>query len=126
MRIENYPRIARQARALKVEKIREPLSIGGVCGTLGCSRGELQDAFENVYDVNPVICLRNLRHAYVHRLLLSQADTSVQDCADAVGFQHLPGDAQESSSMFGDLPSFTLGRQKQNRSTDSHPVRLAG
>lgn len=113
LRVDCYPRIARKARELMVEKLGEPLSISDICRTIGCSRRALQYAFESVYDVKPLTYLRLLRLERAHKLLLSQPDATVQDSAEAFGFHHLPRFAQHYLTMFGELPSSTLRRRKQ-------------
>tara|TARA_Y100001972_G_scaffold90235_1_gene110436 strand:- start:157 stop:1131 length:975 start_codon:yes stop_codon:yes gene_type:complete len=116
LRVESYPRIARQARALMAERLHEPLSISDICETIGCSRRALRYAFHNVYDVNPATYLRNMRLEAVHRRLVSQPDTTVQNAAEAFGFDHLPRFAQYYARMFGELPSRTLGKRRQRPS----------
>ncbi|WP_178385383.1 helix-turn-helix domain-containing protein, partial [Pseudomonas aeruginosa] len=113
LRVHAYPRIARRARELMVEKIGESLSISDICQSIGCSRRALQYAFESVFDVKPLTYLRLLRLERVHKLLQSQPDATVQDSAEAFGFHHLPRFAQHYMTVYGELPSQTLSKHKR-------------
>jgi AraC family transcriptional regulator, ethanolamine operon transcriptional activator len=108
LRIDSYPRIARKARTLMLERIGEPLTVTDICSAIGCSRRALQYAFESVYDVKPLTYLRLLRLDCARKLLLRDAGITVQESAEAFGFHHLPRFAQYYVSMFGELPSKTL------------------
>jgi AraC family ethanolamine operon transcriptional activator len=114
LRADSYPRIARRARAVMLERLADPLSITDLCAGLGCSRRSLQYAFESVYDLGPVAYLRNLRLGEARRRLTSgRSGTTVQDVAAAVGFTHLPRFAQDYARMFGERPSESLAARRR-------------
>ena len=109
LRADSYPRIARRARAVMIERMGEPISISDLCNELGCSRRALQYAFESIFDVKPVAYLRTLRLAAARKALTAnRRDTTVQDVAAAVGFAHLPRFAKDYARMYGEKPSETL------------------
>ena len=111
LRMQSYPRIARRALVMMLDRLDEALTIGDLCRSLGCSRRALQYAFENVYDINPVAYLRNLRlHAARKALLMPRPSTTVQDVAVAYGFSHLSRFAKAYAFMFGEHPSQSLAR----------------
>jgi len=109
LRAESYPRIARRARAVMIERMGEPISITDLCNELGCSRRALQYAFESIFGVKPVAYLRTLRLAAARMALTAnRRGTTVQDVAAAVGFAHLPRFAKDYARMYGERPSETL------------------
>lgn len=106
-----YASIARQARALMLERIAEPISIQVLCDIVGCSRRALQYAFNSVYGVGPVAYLRALRLNAVRReLQWPQSGTTVLDEASKRGFWHFSRFAREYAQLFGEKPSQTLAR----------------
>lgn len=111
LRVDSYPRIAKKARSVMLEQLGEPLRIGELCSSIGCSRRALQYAFQNVFGVNPVTYFRFLRLAAARRSLIDpHRTTTVQNVAAQFGFVHLPRFAQEYMQMFGELPSQSLAR----------------
>lgn len=115
LRVDSYPRIAKRARAIMLDRLGESLSVTDLCNELGCSRRSLQYAFESIYDLGPVAYLRTMRLAAARRrLTCSKPGTTVQDVAAAVGFNHLPRFAQEYARMFGERPSESLAAHRSN------------
>lgn len=109
LRAASYPRIARRARALMLERLGEPLTVTDICLGLGCSRRSLQYACESVFDLSPMAYLRNLRLAAARQQLrCAGPGTTVKGVAAAVGFSHLPRFAQAYSQMYGEWPSQSL------------------
>ncbi|PPC74531.1 AraC family transcriptional regulator [Pokkaliibacter plantistimulans] len=92
----------------------EPPSIIDLCNKIGASRRKLQYCFHETLGINPVAYLRTLRLNEAHRALL-QADstTTVQDVAACWGFWHLSRFATDYRQLFGERPSDTLRRHRQ-------------
>lgn len=109
LRADSYPRIARRARALMLERLGEPLTVTDICLGLGCSRRSLQYACETIFDLSPMAYLRNLRLAAARQQLCRGGPgTTVKSVAASVGLSHLPRFAQAYSQMYGEWPSQSL------------------
>jgi AraC family ethanolamine operon transcriptional activator len=107
--------VVERARAYMHAHIDEPITVAGLCKTLGVSRRTLQYSFQDILGLNPVRFLRALRLNGVRRELRHPPPAAtVQDAAARWGFWHLGHFVTDYRHMFGELPSETLrGRRLQ-------------
>ena len=115
--------VVERARSFMRAHIDEPITVAGLCKTLGVSRRTLQYSFQDVLGLNPVRFLRALRLNGVRRELRHPPPAAtVQDAAARWGFWHLGHFVTDYRHMFGELPSETLrgrGLQGGRRGTPS-------
>lgn len=105
--------LVEQAQALAMESHSEPVTVSELCDRLGVSRRTLQYCFQQVLGTNPINYLRAIRLNRVRReLRTSTVETlRVADVAAKWGFWHLSHFARDYRTLFGELPSETLGRR---------------
>jgi AraC-like DNA-binding protein len=90
----------------------EPLTVADIAGAADLSIRGLQDAFQRVLGLTPMMYLRQVRLAYVHEDLL-QGDpdaTSVGDVAKRWGFTHAGRFSGAYAQRYGEYPKTTLRR----------------
>ncbi len=123
---EEVPALTPTARKRMVDRAREyalscqetPPSILELCNRIGASRRKLQYCFQEALGVNPTTYLRTLRLNAAHRALCHSDDTvSVQDVAAQWGFWHLSRFANDYAKLFGEKPSATLRRVREDYMT---------
>lgn len=108
-------RIVREARAYMRHHAAEPLGVPDLCEALQVSRRTLQYSFHDVLQLSPVTYLRVLRLNGVRRELREGGREPVADCAARWGFWHLSRMATDYRALFGELPSQTLQRAREQR-----------
>jgi AraC family ethanolamine operon transcriptional activator len=123
------PRSLRRAAVARIEEYLhalrgEPPSIPVLCAFAGVSERTLQYAFREHLGMTPVRYLKLLRLDRVHRELRDPRSdlASVTEAAVRSGFYDLGRFAGDYRSLFGELPSETLGRALARRHGD--PVRV--
>lgn len=92
----------------------EFFTISDLCRHLNVSRRSLQYAFESICGTNPVTYLKAVRLGHVRRELKKNrgnAACTVGEIASRNGFWHLSRFSAEYRTLFGELPSETLGRE---------------
>lgn len=108
-------RIVREAREYMRRHAAEPLGVPDLCEALQVSRRTLQYSFHDVLQLSPVTYLRVLRLNGVRRELREGGREPVADCAARWGFWHLSRMATDYRALFGELPSQTLQRAREQR-----------
>lgn len=108
-------RIVREAREYMRRHAAEPLGVPDLCEALQVSRRTLQYSFHDVLQLSPVTYLRVLRLNGVRRALREGGREPVADCAARWGFWHLSRMATDYRALFGELPSQTLQRAREQR-----------
>ncbi|GHC23182.1 AraC family transcriptional regulator [Kushneria pakistanensis] len=107
-------RVVDRAREVIDAQQGEPIAILSVCHRIGVSRRKLQYCFQEYLDISPASYVRLARLNAVHRTLARGAALRVQDEAVRWGFFHLGHFALEYRRLFGERPSETLQRGRQN------------
>ena len=106
----------------------DPITVTDLCTALNISRRTLQYSFESVLDINPVAYLQAIRLNRARRALKSDAGVSphmtVADIAARWGFWHFSRFAGNYKQMFGELPSETLRKHRQEPTGQLCKVRL--
>ena len=115
-------RIVRLARDYMQAHAESVITVPDLCEAAHTSRRALQYAFEDLLQVSPITYLRCMRLNRARRDLLRQASrcqsagasvgAGVGDVAARWGFWHLSRFAAEYRTLFGELPSATLGQGK--------------
>jgi AraC family ethanolamine operon transcriptional activator len=105
-------KIVAQARDVVLSRPDTPTNISELCLAVGVSRRTLQYCFQDVLNVSPTAFLRAMRLDGVRRLLRT-AD-SVTDAAAHWGFWHFSYFSQDYRTLFGELPSQTHRRYRQD------------
>jgi AraC family ethanolamine operon transcriptional activator len=98
----------------------DPVQIVDVCRALNVSRRTLQYSFEEVLGLNPATYLRVLRLNRARRDLLAAKDVGAVQVKDVVsrwGFWHLSRFSAEYRELYGELPSATLKKARECRSS---------
>ncbi|MGY0572602.1 helix-turn-helix domain-containing protein [Bradyrhizobium sp. RDM12] len=102
--------LVRQAEALALSDLDEPLHIAALCRGLAVSERTLRKAFHKVHGIPPCRHLRMLRLSEA-RLALLSADSqlaTVTEIATSFGFVELGRFSVEYRKLFGESPSKTL------------------
>jgi AraC family ethanolamine operon transcriptional activator len=104
-------RIARRADEVIQAHLDEPLSILDVCGEVGVSERTLRYAFQERFGIGPKEYLKKIKlNAVRHALKSADANaTTVHAVAQQWGFWHTGAFSADYQSLFGELPSKTLG-----------------
>ena len=102
--------LERRARALVMQRLDDPPTVGTLCEALGVSRRTLQSCFQSTWGMGPLVWLNTMRLNAVRRRLKS-AD-SVTEAATEYGFWHFGHFSQDFQALFGVRPSEML---------ESHP-----
>jgi AraC family ethanolamine operon transcriptional activator len=110
--------LADRARQLVVARLDEPPTVAELCRALGVSRRTLQSSFQAVWGMGPLAWLNTLRLNAVRRRL-KQA-SSVTDAATQFGFWHFGHFARDYRALFGELPSQTLKRHREQATGARH------
>jgi AraC-like DNA-binding protein len=108
-------RLVRQAEALALASVDEPLHVSALCQVIGVSERTLRKAFLRVHGSPPCRHLRMLRLSSARRALLSADGTlaKVTEIAMSFGFAELGRFSVEYKKAFGESPSQTLYRRPQ-------------
>lgn len=107
-------RVVDRAREVIDVQQGEPIAIPSVCHRIGVSRRKLQYCFQEYLGISPASYVRLARLNAVHRTLARGEALWVQDEAVRWGFFHLGHFALEYRRLFGERPSETLQRGRQN------------
>lgn len=88
------------------------LRISELCRRGGISRRALEIAFQDKFGTGPAAFVKSARLAHARRQLqlAADADVTIADVMDDVGFSHVGQFAQDYRKMFGERPSDTLRR----------------
>ncbi|WP_445620248.1 helix-turn-helix domain-containing protein [Kushneria sp. Sum13] len=107
-------RVVDRAREVIDAQDGEPIAIPSVCHRIGVSRRKLQYCFQEYLGISPASYVRLARLNAIHRTLARGDTLRVQDEAVRWGFFHLGHFALEYRRLFGERPSETLQRGRQN------------
>ncbi len=112
---QHYQRIVAKARDFLLSRPDETITILDLCAHLYVSRRTLQNAFQNVLNINPINYLKSLRLNAVRRELESSYSkhASICDAAAAWGFWHMSQFSVDYQRLFAERPSITLQRRGQ-------------
>jgi transcriptional regulator GlxA family with amidase domain len=103
--------LARQAEALALANLDQPLNIAALCHLLRVSERTLRKAFRVTYGLSPCRHLRMLRLLRVRQALMSSSSyqvPTVTEIATRFGFAELGRFSVEYRKVFGESPSATL------------------
>jgi transcriptional regulator GlxA family with amidase domain len=116
-RKQKTSQLVRQAEALALASLDEPLHVSALCHVIGVSERTLRKAFHRMHGVPPCRHLRMLRLSNARRALLSADATlaKVTEIAMSFGFAELGRFSVEYKKAFGESPSQTLYRTPQTR-----------
>ena len=94
----------------------KPLTITDLCELVHVSRRTLQYCFEDVLGISPLKYMRISRLNAVRRVLSEglKAEQTISLIAQQWGFYHPGQFAHDYTSLFGENPSATVARQKQD------------
>jgi AraC-like DNA-binding protein len=116
-RKQKASQLVRQAEALALASVDEPLNVSALCSIIGVSERTLRKAFHSVHGTSPCRHLRMRRLSSARRALLSAdgALARVTEIAMSFGFAELGRFSVEYKKAFGESPSQTLCRRAQTR-----------
>ncbi len=107
-------RLARQAEAWLRQSLAEPPKVAALCGALSARERTLHEAFREHLGTTPKAYLKTLRLNAAHRdLLRGLPKTRVTDVALDWGFSHFGWFSQDYRRLFGETPSQTLERARE-------------
>ena len=88
-----------------------------LCAVAGVSERRVRDAFYECFGVSPTVHLRNSALREVRRTLIARpaARDAVTRAASDFGFWHLSRFAGQYRALFGESPSETLTRAREER-----------
>lgn len=114
-------RVVDRACDVLLSQPEQPPSMLQVCSQIGASPRKLEYCFRDVLGVSPLKYLRAVRLNGVRRDLKRQPESStcVQDIAARWGFWHLGDFSADYKRQFGELPSKTLRRARDESSAAS-------
>jgi AraC family transcriptional regulator, ethanolamine operon transcriptional activator len=104
--------LAQRALQLAAQRLDNPPTVAELCQALGVSRRTLQNCFHATWGMGPLAWLNVLRLNLV-RSRLKTAE-SVTEAATQLGFWHFGHFAHSYHALFGELPSQTLRRHRDN------------
>jgi AraC family transcriptional regulator, ethanolamine operon transcriptional activator len=109
-------RQVRAADAFLCSHITRPIYTEELCTSLGVTARRLHQSFAAVYGMSPHAYLKRRRLILARRALKSNRDgpAMVKSIALSHGFWHLGHFGQEYVSMFGEMPSQTLGKGRRH------------
>jgi AraC family transcriptional regulator, ethanolamine operon transcriptional activator len=110
--------LAQRALQLATQRLDNPPTVAELCGELGVSRRTLQNCFHATWGMGPLAWLNVLRLNVV-RSRLKTAE-SVTEAATQLGFWHFGHFAHSYHALFGELPSQTLRRHRDEASAARH------
>jgi AraC family ethanolamine operon transcriptional activator len=110
---DNVVQLERRVRALVMSRLDDPPTVAELCQALGVSRRTLQSCFQATWGMPPLVWLNTMRLNAVRRRLKT-AD-SVTEASTDFGFWHFGHFSNKYQSLFGELPSVTLGKNKKPR-----------
>ena len=103
--------LARQAEALALANLDQPLNITALCHLLRVSERTLRKAFRITYGLSPCRHLRMMRLLRARQALMSSSScqvSTVTEIATHFGFAELGRFSVEYRKAFGESPSATL------------------
>lgn len=110
--------VVRQARRHIEECTSDSLQVEDLCRVTRVSRSTLQRCFTSVVGVTPVHYLRLSRLGRARRMLFElRPGQHIQDILGQLGIWHASRFAAEYRELFGELPSETLRRKRQQHSS---------
>lgn len=117
-------RVVDRACDVLLSQPEQPPSMLQVCSQIGASPRKLEYCFRDVLGISPVKYLRAVRLNGVRRDLKRPAESStcVQDIAARWGFWHLGDFSADYKRQFGELPSKTLRRARDEPHRDRAAV----
>jgi AraC family ethanolamine operon transcriptional activator len=108
--VRNHWRIARHVRNYIEANIGDDLDLETLCTEAKTSARTLENAFQEVYGIGPMLFIRRRRlNAVRHALKAANpAESSVKSIALEMGFAHLGRFSEAYQALFGESPSATL------------------
>ena len=105
----------RQSLACIEMQLGETLTVSGLCQTAGVSDRTLQQAFKEHFGISPKSYIKILRLNRLHRQLVEMGPgkVSISTLANQWGFWHMGQLARDYRELFGELPSTTLNKTKE-------------
>ncbi len=109
-------KIVKKAEEYMQHHLHNPVRISEVCRMTNTSERVLEYAFNKIYGLSPKRFLTVLRLNKARKLLLdaNAYQVNVTSIAMSCGFRHMGRFAAEYKSMFGELPSHTLGSKTKD------------
>jgi AraC family ethanolamine operon transcriptional activator len=107
--------LERRARALVMQRLHDPPTVGTLCEALGVSRRTLQSCFQSTWGMGPLVWLNTMRLNAVRRRLKSAP--SVTEAATEYGFWHFGHFSHDFQALFGVRPSDMLAMNNRPRSS---------
>ena len=107
--------LERRARALVMQQLDDPPTVGTLCEALGVSRRTLQSCFQSTWGMGPLVWLNTMRLNAVRRRLKSAP--SVTEAATEYGFWHFGHFSHDFQALFGVRPSDMLAMNGRPRSS---------
>jgi len=110
-------RIVKIAEDYALSRARDPLYVSDLCRVAGVGERTLQTAFRQVMGLTPITYLIRLRLHRVREALLAAAPGSTTVSAEALkwGFWHFGEFSRAYKDCFGELPSETLRRKRNEQ-----------
>lgn len=103
-------KLMRQAEAILLENLDQPLTVQDLCAALHVSERTLRYGFQECFGTSPIAYLKAHRLNGVRRQLKASSGDrkTVTDIAIQWGFWHMGQFARDFREMFGECPSKTL------------------